>query len=99
MSAGAPPGWVARPLVSGRRPARRGRLGGHSTEIQRMSPPEPTGGTARFVCGNMWGAPLGEAEVVVIYGVDELMADFRQSKSSAACANADVTCRDRLTYD
>ena len=61
--------------------------------------PEPTGGTARFVCGNMWGAPLGEAEVVVLYGVDELMADFRQSKSSAACANADVTCRDRLTYD
>lgn len=34
------------------------------------------GGCARFVCGNMWRAPIADASCVVIYGVEELMPRF-----------------------
>jgi hypothetical protein len=33
-------------------------------------------GCARFVCGNMWKAPISDASCVVIYGVEELMPRF-----------------------
>ena len=36
----------------------------------------PARGSARFVCGDMWAAPVSEASCVVIYGVDELMGRF-----------------------
>ncbi len=35
-----------------------------------------THGCARFVCGNMWNAPIADASCVVIYGVEELMPRF-----------------------
>ena len=45
--------------------------------IRHVSMETPAGGgCARFVCGNMWNAPITDASCVVIYGVEELMPRF-----------------------
>lgn len=51
---------------------------GNTGAWQKLETAQPgsASGRARFVCGNMWDAPINGSSCVVIYGVEELMGRF-----------------------